>query len=380
MKVSKLVRLVGTLGVTAVCAVGLTACASGSNGSSGVAATVNGTEIQEQTITDYIQNFRTSAGVTSEDDWGSWMAQYSTTPSAVREQVIDYYTGIELIKQAADQYDVTVSDDDVDAQVEKMKEKYNSDDEWTSALSSAGMTEDSYRSNVRVAMLENGLKSKVSTSDTSVSDDDLLTSVEQYGPYFSGAKRSSQILFDSSDTDTAQQVLDQINAGTLDFETAAKTYSKDTASAADGGDVGWDMLNSFVTEYTDALSGLSKGQVSGLVNSEYGIHIIKCTDEYTAPDSITSLDQVPTALVDYVRQVLQSQSSSQAYSSWYSDYKDQADIQVNDMPKGLPYDLDMSKYQESSDSSDSSSSDDSSSDSSSSDSSSSSTDASSSSN
>lgn len=47
--------------------------------------------------------------------------------------------------------------------------------------------------------------------------------------------------------------------------------------------MGWDKTSSFVQEYTDALSGLEKDQVSGLVTSSYGIHIIKCTDVYNAP-------------------------------------------------------------------------------------------------
>lgn len=43
----------------------------------GVAATVNGAEIQEDTITKYIQDFRTSSGLTSDDDWGNWMKENS---------------------------------------------------------------------------------------------------------------------------------------------------------------------------------------------------------------------------------------------------------------------------------------------------------------
>jgi len=294
------------------------------------------------------------------------MAQYSLTPDSVRSEVIDYYVGIDLVKQAAAENDITVSDDDVNDQVSQMKAKYSSDDAWNTALQQAGTTEDQYRESVRTAMLESALQEKVASDSSEPSDSDVLTYVQQYASYFSGAKRSSQILFSSDDQATAQSVLDQINAGTLSFEDAAKQYSTDTASASSGGDVGWDLLNSFVTEYTDALKSLDKGQVSGLVTSQYGIHIIKCTDVFTAPDQVTSLDQVPSALVDYVRSMVKSTNQNSSYSSWYSDYKSKADIVTNDMPSGLPYDLDMSKYQTSDSSDSSSSSDDSSSDSSSS--------------
>lgn len=375
MKSFNIARSVCAVALSAVCLTGLAACSSsGSQSNDQVAATVNGTEISEQTVTDYIQNFRTSQNLTDDDSWGKWMAQYSLDPSSVRDEVISYYEDIELTKQAADENGVSVSDDDVDAQVEQMKSNYSDDDAWNNALQQAGTTEDQYRESVRQAMLESALKDKVASDNTDPSDDDLLTYAQQYASAFSGAKKSSQILFSSDDEATAQEVLDKINSGELSFEDAVQQYSTDDASKADGGNVGWDLLNQFVSEYTDALANLSEGQVSGLVKSDYGIHIIKCTEVYTAPDEVTSLDQVPPELVEYLRSMVKSSNEASAYQTWFQDYKNQADIQKNDMPSGLPYDVDMSQYQsdDSSSSSDTSSDASSAADSSSSDSSSSS--------
>ena len=135
--------------------------------------------------------------------------------------------------------------------------------------------------------------------------------------------------------------------------------------------MGWDKLNSFVTEYTDALDKLKKGQVSGLVTSDYGIHIIKCTDVWTAPKKLTSLDQVPDALTKYITSYLKNNNESTKFQEWYDDYKSQQDIKVNDMPSNVSYNVDMSKYSSStSDETASSSSDSSSTDSSSTESSS----------
>ena len=122
-----------------------------------------------------------------------------------------------------------------------------------------------------------------------------------------------------------------------------------------GGDVGWDKTSSFVQEYTDALSGLEKDQVSGLVTSSYGIHIIKCTDVYNAPKEkaddgtetvkITSLDQIPSEWQETIKQSLQSQGQTTNYQNWLTEKKESSDLKINDMPSGLPYDVDMSKYQ-----------------------------------
>lgn len=357
MKASTIAKTVCAVSLFALCVVGITACSgnstSGSKGVGGVAATVNGAEIQEEEVTASVESIRSQMSLTDEDAWGEWMAKYDYTPEKVREEVIDSLVTKQLIIQGAEEKGVTVSDDEVQSYVDQMKQNYASDDKWNEALQAVGMTEDEYKSNIKTSLLQQGLMKSFEGDDPS--DEDVLSYAQTYISSFDGAKRSSHILFDADDTETAQSVLDQINAGTLDFAEAAKTYSKDS-SAQNGGDVGWDKLNSFVSEYTAGLADLSKGQVSGLVTSSYGIHIIKCTDEFAAPAELTSLDQLPSEFVEQFRSSLKSSNQSKAYQQWLSDAKDNADIEIKDMPSGLPYDLDMSKYQ-SDDSSDSSSTD-----------------------
>lgn len=357
MKTSKLFQAVAAAGLTGALAFGLMGCSSGGDSTStvegltgGVAATVNGTEIQEDTVTTYIQKFRESAGYTDEESWGTWMAEQGMDPSAVREQVIDYYVGQELVRQAAEENNVSIESSEVDEVVNNMKANYDSDEAWQSALSQAGTDEETYRSSVEIGLLEQKLSDVVAQPEEP-SAEDLASYAQMYATAYDGAKRSSHILFNTGDEATAQDVLDRINSGELDFAEAAKEYSQDTGSAENGGDVGWDKLNNFVTEYTDALNGLEKGQVSGLVTSDYGIHIIKCTDVFTAPEEVTSIDQLPTEFQDAIRTTVENSNKSTAFSDWYNSYKESADIQINDMPENVPYNLDMSAYQSSSDSS-----------------------------
>lgn len=355
MKHGALLRKISVVGVSAACCIALVGCGGTNYGyTGGVAATVNGAEIQEDTITKYIQDFRTSSDLTSDDDWGNWMKENSFDPATVRDQVIDYYVENELKKQACDEKGITVEQSQVDDEINNMKANYDSDDAWKQALSSAGLTEDQYRESVEAGLLDKALEDAVAGDAATADDSKVLDMLNTYYTMFNGAKKSSHILFASGDTEKAQEVLDQINAGTLDFAEAAKQYSTDTASAADGGNVGWDAINSFVTDYTDALDGLSVGQVSGLVTSDYGIHIIKCTDEFTCDGKATSLSAYPQEFVGYISNIVKDQSKSTAYSNWFNDYKAQADIQNNDMPENVPYNLDMTKYDNSDSSSDNS--------------------------
>lgn len=350
MKKISLAKSVVTVGLAAACAWSLAGCSGATGSGGGVAATVNGTEISEDEVTAMVDSVREQQSLSDEDSWGTWMAQYGYTPESVREEVLDGLINQEILLQKAGDRGVTVDDATVDENVESMKANYENDEKWQAALSSVGITEDQYRENIKLSLLYQGVIESFA-EDAAPTDEQLLTAASTYATYYDGAKRSSHILFDASDTETAQQVLDQINAGTLDFATAAEQYSKDTGSAAQGGDVGWDKLSSFVTEYTNGLKELSEGQVSGLVTSSYGIHIIKCTQVFNAPDEITSIDQIPSEFVETIRSMVLQQNEQTAYSDWLSSCRDSSDVVINDMPSGLSYYVDMSKYSSSSDTS-----------------------------
>lgn len=341
----------------AACCAGLTACAGDSGAtttdpslnttdvSGGVAATVNGTDIGENAITAYITEFRSAQDLDNEDAWGEWLVDNGYTVDAIRGDTLDYYVSQELVRQAAEENDVSVDEEQVDEQVQKARDTVDSDDEWNEALSERGLNEETYRANVRMALLQNDLMEAVA-SDAAASDDEVLSSVQTYAKEYNGAKRSSHILFSSDDEATAQEVLDKINAGELDFAQAAREYSTDTASAEDGGDIGWDKTMSLVDDYQTVLDGLGVGQVSGLVTSQYGIHIIKCTDQLEAPDEVTSLDQVSSGFVDYIRQSLDASEKQKAFSEYMTNYQDEADIVKNPLPDGLPYDIDLAPYEQ----------------------------------
>lgn len=331
-----------------VCVCGLAACSPAADSkkptyTGGVAATVNGVEIPEDEVTAAIENARASMGLTDEESWGQYLASADMTPESIREDIIDSLVTQEVIKQKAEERGVSVSDEEVESYVEAMSSRYDSEEAWQKALEGAGMTEDEYRDALRVSLLTNALQQ--SFQDEAVaSDEEMLSYAQMYGSYYNGAKRSSHVLLDAGDTATATQLLDDLRSGKITIEDAAARYSKDTGSAGNGGDVGWDKLTSFVPEYQEALTNLSKGQFSDLVTSDYGIHIILCTDEFTAPAQVTSLDQLPAEFQESIRTMATSSAVNTAYEAWLTEQKDACDIVINPMPEGLPYWVDVEQY------------------------------------
>ncbi len=315
----------------------------------GVAATVNGVNITEDTITKQIMSTRSALGYDSDEDWAQYLVDNDMTPESYRESVIDSYARQYLLSQAISDYDITVSDEEVDEAWNEAAANYDSEDAFISQLSVMGYTEDTYKDSLRSSLQQEKLREKVAGVDDPT-DDEIIAYANEHLDEYNDARRSSHILFKvDSDADDAtkeevrtkaQSVLDKINAGEISFEDAAKEYSEDS-SASNGGDVGWDKLTTFVSDYQDALSALDVDQVSGIVESTYGFHIIKCTGHFYVDGSVTSIDQIPEDLRNQFSDTLKTEEEGTAYTEWLDGYVDDADIQINEMPADVPYNVSL---------------------------------------
>lgn len=315
----------------------------------GVAATVNGVNIKEDTVTKQIMSARTSLDKTKDKDWAQYLADQGQTPESYREAMIRSYANQYLLTEAEKEYDITVTDEDVEKAWKDAAKSYDSEQAFEDVLKQIGYDKDSYKESLKSSLAQQKLKEAVAP-EKKPTDDEIVKYLNDNLSTYNNAKRSSHILIkvasDASEEDdakaekTAQEALDKINSGEMSFADAAKKYSEDN-SKDKGGDVGWDKLTTFVTEYQDALNNLQKGQVSGLVKSTYGYHIITCTDVFSVDGSVTSIDQVPSEIKDYISNVIKTQQVSADYSAWLQDYQDKADIKINKMPEDVPYNVDM---------------------------------------
>lgn len=354
MSIARAIKTVLVTGVLVSCIAVLSAC---SNNETSAAATVGSHEIKEGAVTLEIQRLRQQTNLTNNDIWGQYLAQSNTTPEGVRETVINYLAEKYMVVEAAPELGIEVTDEEVTATIENFKKNYTSDKAWQTALEQAGFTEQAYRESVSGSMVERAV-SQYFRDQVVPTDENYLEAAKAYASYYDGAKRSSHILIAVSDTndpdewtaahDKATQILQQINSGSLSFENAVAQYSDDEGSAVNGGDVGWDKMSQFITEYTDGLDLLEVDEISPEpVQSTYGYHIIKCTDKFSAPaeGELVSIDQIPEASQEDIKQLAVSSEANKLYSEWLTKVKETMEIKINPMPKGLPYDVDMSKYQ-----------------------------------
>lgn len=150
--------------------------------------------------------------------------------------------------------------------------------------------------------------------------------------------RASHILLKTEGKDDAavkkqaDDLLAQIKAG-ANFEELAKTHSEDEVSAAKGGDLDFFNKGAMVPEFDKVAFALPPGQMSDVVKSSFGYHIIKVTDKRAATQK--SLAEVRSQIEDQLKWE-QAQAAAQKLSEQVAaDLKKPADFETVARARGL---------------------------------------------
>ena len=110
--------------------------------------------------------------------------------------------------------------------------------------------------------------------------------------------RASHILVETEAQ--AKDVIAQLGKGAK-FEELAKKLSKDPGSGANGGDLDWAAANSYVPEFSGAMTQLGKGQMTDApVKSQFGFHIIRVDDVREA--QLPKLEEVKPQVAQQLQQ------------------------------------------------------------------------------
>lgn len=103
----------------------------------------------------------------------------------------------------------------------------------------------------------------------------------------------------------ANDVINALKAGES-FSDLAKSISTDTSSGANGGELGWAPITQYVKEFQDAVKTAEIGAIVGPIKSQFGYHIIQVR---AREDRELNKDQMDNA-------------KSSAFSTWLKDYKE----------------------------------------------------------
>jgi parvulin-like peptidyl-prolyl isomerase len=240
----------------------------------------------------------------------------------------------ELVRQAAEKEGATIGEKEVADQLAQIKAGFPDEATFNQTLTASGMTLVQLESSIKDQLLYQFLYDKVAP-ESEVTTPEVQAYYDKNKAQFQSTAQSqlSHILISVPATatpeqaaagkKTAEDVLKQLLTG-ADFATLAKKYSDDPGSAANGGDLGMSTTDNYVPEFKAAADQLKKGQMSGLVKTDYGYHIILKTDDQPAGQQ--KLEDV----ADTIKSSLVQEKRNTVFQAYLTALKTDAKIVILD--------------------------------------------------
>lgn len=221
----------------------------------------------------------------------------------------------ELIAQEAKASSVTVSDADVTAEIDLIKKSFGSDEEFNATLAQYGMTLETLQKDTKVNLTIR----KILEPQTDVTDAEIQQFYDENKASLGTPEQvqASHILVATKEE--ADAILAELKQG-ADFATLAKEKSIDPGSKDKGGDLGFFGKGAMVPEFEEAAFALKVNELSGVVQTEHGFHIIKKTAEKAAV--------VPTfeEKKEEIRKQLVATEANELSEAWMAKIREKAKI------------------------------------------------------
>lgn len=184
----------------------------------------------------------------------STMANYSDIAANVMDMLIEQH----LINQSASEMNITVSDAEVDTQIQEYRSLVDNDAAWQEWLQVNGFTEEQLRESVRDDLITKRLIETVTEVEAGM----VIAEVN-----------ARHILVETEEE--ANAILARLNNGE-DFGALAAELSKDITTREQGGDLGWFTRDGLLTpELAEAAFQLQPNQITGPIQTMLGYHIIQ---------------------------------------------------------------------------------------------------------
>lgn len=247
-----------------------------------VVARVNGQPIAKSELERAIRNLELNAG-------GAVPAERR---AEIFRGVLDQLIDVKLLEQEAAARNIKATDAEVTQGLTEMKAQAPDQATFEKALSARQMTEADLRNEARQRLTVDKLLVAEVEPKAAVAPQDIEAFYKGNPQFFMQpeAVRASHILLKVEPTadaaakqaarTRADDLLKQVKAGG-DFAALAQQHSQD-GSAPGGGDLGFFPRGQMTKAFEDAAFALKAGEVSGVVETEFGFHIIKLTEHRTA--------------------------------------------------------------------------------------------------
>lgn len=286
-------------------------------------AIVNGVEISGEAV-----QFELDRLVRFYMGHGMSMDEIKRNLPKLEEKALEQAVGAKLLLDRAQELDVPVTAADIDAEVAKVVMQVGGEENFKKALAAQGITEVAFRKELEKGAKVNKLVEQACAGVPDPTEDEVAAFYTAHKAEFVTPPQvlCQHILVKGSDDaalDKIKAIRERIVSGGADFAEEAKKNS-DCPSGQEGGSLGWFGRGMMVPEFDKVAFEMKKGEVSGVVSTQFGYHIIYKADEKGGGE------QTLVDVHDQVKDLLRHESRGRAMDSFVAELKANAKIEYRE--------------------------------------------------
>jgi peptidyl-prolyl cis-trans isomerase C len=287
-----------------------------------VIARVNGEDVKKAELERMIKTMEGRAG--------------QPVPPDRRDEIyrgaIDQLVVYTLLKQEARSGNVKIDDAAINSKMEELRKNFPTKEAFDKALKERNMTEESLRADARADLSVNKVMDSAVSNVPGPTDTEAKDFYDKNPTQFKQDEqvRASHILIRVDPNGDAKakaqakseidSVLKQVKSGG-DFAKLAQQHSQD-GSAAQGGDLGYFGKGQMVPGFDKVAFSMPVGQISGIVTTQFGYHVIKVTDK--KPARAVPFEEAQQQIKGYLDQ----QKKQQAADAFINGLKKKSKIEI----------------------------------------------------
>jgi parvulin-like peptidyl-prolyl isomerase len=286
-------------------------------------AIVNGVEISGEAV-----QFELDRLVRFYMGHGMSMDEIKQNLPKLEEKALEQAVGAKLLLDRAQELDVPVTAADIDAEVAKVVMQVGGEENFKKALAAQGITEVAFRKELEKGAKVNKLVEQACAGVPDPTEDEVAAFYTAHKAEFVTPPQvlCQHILVKGSDDaalDKIKAIRERIVSGGADFAEEAKKNS-DCPSGQEGGSLGWFGRGMMVPEFDKVAFEMKKGEVSGVVSTQFGYHIIYKADEKGGGE------QTLVDVHDQVKDLLRHESRGRAMDSFVAELRANAKIEYRE--------------------------------------------------
>ena len=303
------------LGAIAAAALTLAACGNNVKVPAGSVASVDGNGVSKTEFDHWLAVINKSQSSTSTQK----QVQKPPKPGSqrynqLRDQVMQFLLSARWIVGEAGDRGITASDSEVQSQFKQTRDQsFQNTAAYRRFLKQSGQSQQDILYRVRLDVLSNKLRQKITADSGTVSDDEVKSYYAKNKQQFSQPERRQVELVQTRTADKAQEALKRIKGGEP-FKKVAKQLSVDPASKDQGGKL---QVIKGQQEKTldDAYFGANKGELKGPVKTAAGYYVFRVSG--STPATTQPFEQAKEG----IRQLLLSQKQQQSLDAFTQTFR-----------------------------------------------------------